>query len=88
MKLERNGETRELERVVPREVVMGSSLMAEVRRAGRAEGEIAAARSLCADLAKQHHAASLPQVAAAIRACRDAGVLARPSRWAKLPRRR
>jgi hypothetical protein len=66
---------RELERVVPKEVVMGSSLLAEVRRAGRAEGEIAAARSLCAALAKQHHAATLPQVAAVIRACRDTGIL-------------
>jgi hypothetical protein len=70
---------RELERIVPREVVMRSDLMAEVRRAGRAEGlakgELAAARSLCAAFAKQHHAATLPQVAAVIRACRDTAVL-------------
>jgi len=78
---------RELEQVVPREVVMGSDLMAEVRRAGRAEGraegeavglakgELAAARSLCAALARQHHAATLPQVVPVIRACRDTAVL-------------
>jgi len=66
---------RELERVVPREVVMGSSLFAEVRRAGRAEGGLAVARSLCTALARQHHAATLPQVAAVIRACRDTDML-------------
>jgi len=82
---------RELERVVPKEVVMGSSLVAEVRKAsraegraegeavGRAKGELAAAKSLCADFARQHHAATLPQVAGVIRACRDAGLL---HRWA------
>ena len=78
---------RELERVVPREVVMGSSLVAEVRKAGRAEGraegeavgrakgELAAARSLCTDFAEQYHAAALPHVAGVIKACRDAGLL-------------
>lgn len=74
---------RELEQVVPREVVMGSDLMAEVRRAGRAEGravglakgELAVARSLCAALARQHHAATLLQVVPVIRACRDTAVL-------------
>jgi hypothetical protein len=54
---------------------MGSSLVAQVRRASRAEGERAAARSLCADLAKQHHAKILPSVAGAIEACPDAGIL-------------
>jgi hypothetical protein len=74
---------RELERVVPKEVMMGSSLVAEVRRAGeavgRVKGELTAARSICAALAKQHHAATLPQVAGVIKACRDAGLL---HRWA------
>jgi hypothetical protein len=75
---------RELERVVPKEVVMSSSLFAEAKRLGRAEGraegrvegraegEIAAARSLCSDLARQHHAAVLAEVAPLIRACADA----------------
>jgi len=66
---------RELERIVPREVVMGSSLLAQVRRASRAEGELAAARSLCTDFARQHHAKILPSVAAAIEACPDAAIL-------------
>ena len=78
---------RELERVVPSEVVMGSSLMARVRRTSRAEGraeglaegrmkgEIAAARTLCADLARQHHAKALPLVATAIEGCSDPGLL-------------
>jgi hypothetical protein len=74
---------RELERVVPSEVVMGSSLMARVRRTsraegraeGRVEGEVAAARTLCADLARQHHAKALPLVATAIEGCSDPGLL-------------
>jgi hypothetical protein len=78
---------RELERVVPREVVMGSSLVAEVRKASRAEGEaaglvkgeLAAARSLCADFAEQHHVAALQVVAGIIRSCRDTSRL---RKWA------
>jgi hypothetical protein len=82
---------RELERVVPKEVVMGSSLVAEVKRRsraegraqgreegraeGRAEGEVVVARSLCAELVKQHHAAILSAVAPALAACADAGRL-------------
>lgn len=74
---------RELEQVVPKEVVMGSSLVAQVRRAsraegeavGRAKGELAAARSLCADLTKQHHPRILPRVAGAIEGCPDASLL-------------
>ena len=74
---------RELERVVPIEVVMGSSLMARVRRTSRAEGraeglaegrmkgEIDAARTLCADLARQHHARAFPLVADTIEACSE-----------------
>jgi hypothetical protein len=66
---------RELERVVPKEVVMGSSLVAWVKRRsraegrtegraeGRAEGEVVTARSLCAELVKQHHPAILSVVA-------------------------
>jgi hypothetical protein len=68
---------RELERVVPKEVVMGSSLVAWVKRRsraeGRAEGEVVVARSLCAELVKQHHAAILSVVAPLIEACSDAG---------------
>jgi hypothetical protein len=70
---------RELERVVPKEVVMGSSLVAEVKRRsraeGRAEGEVIAARSLCAELVKQHHAAILSVVSPVLAACADAGRL-------------
>lgn len=74
---------RELERIVPKEVVMGSSLFAKVKKwskaegraQGRAEGEIAAARSLCAELVKQHHPAILSLVAPVIEACADAGRL-------------
>ena len=44
---------------------------------GRAKGELAAARSLCADLAEQHHAAALPRLAPAIDGCRDASLLHR-----------
>jgi hypothetical protein len=87
---------RELERVVPKEVVMGSSLVAEVKRRsraegrvegraegraegrvegraeGRAEGEVVTARSLCAELVKQHHAGILSVVAPVIEACANA----------------
>ena len=78
---------RELERVVPKEVAMGSSLVAEVKRRsraegraqgraeGRAEGEVVVARSICAELVKQHHAAILSVVAPLIEACSDAGRL-------------
>ena len=74
---------RELERIVPKEVVMGSSLFAKVKKwsraegraQGRAEGEVAAARSLCAELVKQHHPAILSLVAPVIEACADAGRL-------------
>ena len=78
---------RELEWVVPKEVVMGSSLFAKVKKwsraegraqgrvEGRAEGEVAAARSLCAELVKQHHPAILSLVAPVIEACTDAGRL-------------
>jgi len=78
---------RELERVVPKEVAMGSSLFAEVKRRsraegraqgrveGRAEGEVVTARLLCAELVKQHHPAILSLVAPVIEACTDAGRL-------------
>jgi hypothetical protein len=77
---------RELERVVPKEVVMGSSLLTEVMRRsraegraeghseGRAEGEVIV-RSLCAELVKQHHPAILSVVAPVIEACADVGRL-------------
>ena len=70
---------RELERVVPKEVVMVSSLVAEVKRRsraeGRAEGQLIIARSLCAELVKQLHPAILSAVAPVIEACADAGRL-------------
>jgi hypothetical protein len=66
---------RELERVVPEEVVMASSLVAKVRRRSRAEGRIAAARSLCEDLVKQHHPGVLSVVASEIDACIDSRLL-------------
>jgi hypothetical protein len=66
---------RELERVVPKEVVMGSSLVAWVKKRsraeGRAEGAVVTARSLCAELVKQHHPAILSVVAPVIAACVD-----------------
>jgi hypothetical protein len=78
---------RELQRVVPREVVMGSSLIAWVKKRsraegwakgrakGRAEGEVIAARSLCVDFVKQHHSGILSLVSPAIEQCPDAGLL-------------
>jgi hypothetical protein len=70
---------RELERVVPSEVVMGSSLIARVKRASWAEGEIAAVRSVCADFARQHHAKAFPRVAARIETCTELPLL---RKWA------
>ena len=70
---------RELERVVAKEVVMGSSLLTEVKRQsraeGRAEGEVIIVRSLCAEFVRQYHPAILPVVAPVIEACADAGRL-------------
>jgi hypothetical protein len=70
---------RELEQVVPKEVVMGSSLLTEVKRQsraeGRAEGEVIIVRSLCAEFVRQYHPAILPVVAPVIEACADAGRL-------------
>jgi hypothetical protein len=78
---------RELERVVPKEVVMSSSLVAEVKRRsraegraegrveGRAEGEVVVARLICVDFVKQHHPAILSIVAPAIGTCPDPGRL-------------
>jgi hypothetical protein len=62
---------RELERVVPEEVVMASSLVAKVRRQSRAEG----IRSVCEDLVKQHHPGVLSTVAPLIEACLDQKLL-------------
>jgi len=66
---------RELERVVPKEVVMASSLFAEAKRRGRAEGraegEMATARTLCSGFARQHHPAVLSEVAPIIASCSD-----------------
>jgi hypothetical protein len=70
---------RELERVVPREVVMGSSLLAEVRKRsraeGREEGKVGGFRVLCKDLVKQHHPGVVSDVAPEIEACTDPRVL-------------
>jgi len=69
---------RDLERVVPKEVVMGSSLLTAVRRRGRAEGRAEGeviVRSLCAELVKQHHPAILSVVAPVIEDCADVGRL-------------
>jgi len=66
---------RELERVVPKEVVMGSSLLAEVRRRSRAEGKVAGIRAVCEDLVRQHHPGVLSDVAPEIKACPDPNVL-------------
>jgi hypothetical protein len=74
---------RELQRIVPKEVVMGSSLVAWVKKRsraeGRAEGEVIAARSLCVDFVKQHHPGILSLVAPVIERCHDA---ARLHEWA------
>ena len=74
---------RELERVVPKEVAMGSSLVAEVKRRSRAEGraevarkgEVVTARLLCVDFVKQHRPGILSLVSPVIEACADAGRL-------------
>ena len=41
----------------------------------KTKGEIEAARSLCTDLARQHHAKAFPLVATAIEACADPRIL-------------
>jgi hypothetical protein len=70
---------RELERIVPKGVVMGSSLLAEVRRRsraeGRAEGQADNARTMCLSFVKQHHDGLLPLVAPVIKACSNAALL-------------
>ena len=66
---------RVLERIVPREVVMGSSLFAEVRRRSRAEGRADYARTVCLSFAKQHHEALLAVVTPVIKACSDPALL-------------
>ena len=70
---------RDLERVVPKEVVMGSSLLTAVRRRsraeGRAEGEVITGRSLCTEFVRQYHPTILLAVAPVIEACADAGRL-------------
>ena len=65
---------------------MGSSLLTEARRRGRAEGHSEGhsegraegeviVRSLCAEFVRQYHPAILPVVAPVIEACADAGRL-------------
>jgi hypothetical protein len=70
---------RDLERIVPKGVVMGSSLFAEVRKRsraeGRAEGRADNARTVCLSFAKQHHEGLLPLVAPLIKACSDPALL-------------
>ena len=74
---------RELQRIVPREVVMGSSLVDWVKKRsraeglakGRAQGELAAARALCLDLAKQQYPGVPPLVAPIIQGCPDPQLL-------------
>ena len=78
---------RDLERIVPRGVVMGSSLFAEVRKRsraegrakgrseGRTEGQTDNARTVCLSFAKQYHGALLPVVAPLIKACSDPALL-------------
>jgi len=66
---------RELERIVPKGVVMGSSLFAEVRKRSRAEGRADNARTMCLSFAKQHHEGLLPLVAPLIEKCSDPAIL-------------
>ena len=70
---------RDLERIVPKGVVMGSSLFAEVRKRsraeGRAEGQADTARTVCLGFAKQHHEGLLPLVAPLIKECSDPALL-------------
>ena len=66
---------RELERIVPKGVVMGSSLLAEVRKRGRAEGRVDYARTVCLSFAKQHHEGLLPLVAPHVKRCSDPSLL-------------
>jgi hypothetical protein len=69
----------ELAGVIPKEVVMGSSLFDEAREAGIAKGRLDDARVLCASFVKHHHARVAARVLPAIEACSD---VARLHRWA------
>ena len=70
---------RELQRIVPREVAMESSLVAWVKRRSRADGlargEVQNARAVCLDLVKQEHPAILRRVEPIIQACPDPQLL-------------
>jgi hypothetical protein len=74
---------RELERIVPEEVVMSSSLFARLSRRCRAEGLAKGlakgARAVCLGLVRQHHAANLPALSPLIEACSDVDLL---QQWA------
>jgi hypothetical protein len=81
---ERRYTARELQRIIPIEVVMGSSLFATVKRLSRAEGRAAGraegARRLCLGLARDFHRSTLPTVSPLIRASTSITVL---ERWAR-----
>jgi uncharacterized membrane protein YheB (UPF0754 family) len=84
----------QLARVIPREVVMASSLYKEMREWAHQKGveeglarglekglekELADARRLCSSFVKRHHATVAGRVLPAIEACTD---VARLHRWA------
>jgi hypothetical protein len=77
---ERRYTARELQRIIPIEVVMGSSLFATVKRLSRAEGRAEGARRVCLGLARDFHRSTLPTVSPLIRASTSMSVL---ERWAR-----
>jgi hypothetical protein len=73
----------QLARVIPKEVVMASSLYKEMREwaheKGLEKGRLADARLLCSSFVKRHHAAVAPRVLPAVEACTS---IARLHQWA------
>jgi hypothetical protein len=66
---------KELAGVIPKEMVMASSLWAEAvskgRKEGRTEGAVAEARAFCAELARELHPEVADRVVPVIEACSD-----------------
>jgi hypothetical protein len=61
--------------VIPKEMVMPSSLWAEAvgkgRKEGRQEGAVAEARAFCIELTREHHPAVASRAVPLIKACSD-----------------
>ncbi len=69
---------RQLARVIPEEVVMGSSLFDKAVEKGIEEGRLDEARHVCTEFVKRHHPGVAAQVLPVIAACSD---VARLHRW-------